>query len=222
MNIEDLKPEELLRYGIDERTVKAIQLRFMNNFGLNKDGEVIHEKNNLSLEDTKNVEETSSSKDQSSINEITHKNLIPFSLDNDEITKSIQLSVCCCAFFYGFIEIDQQSIDDLSKTLDGKLNKMCEQLKLLGDRLKKERPAEFKNPVHQVLEMHLLPVQTLFDFYRSRVLAPLELLIKQQNKTMKNKNIKNDGKKQGRKRKREIHYFLMREFNFLKAPLYKM
>lgn len=51
--------------------------------------------------------------------------------------------------------------------------------------------------------MHLLPVQTLFDFYRSRVLAPFELLSKQFKENKMLEENKNDEKKQQkRKRKR--------------------
>ncbi|KAL7072926.1 hypothetical protein ACQ4LE_007789 [Meloidogyne hapla] len=197
MNVAGVKPEELLRYGVDERTVWAIQLRFMKNFQLNKD-EVVQEKSS----ETAVTEEESRGKDQCSSNSSTQPLLS--SLNEKEIKKSIQFSVCCCAFFHGFSEIDQQSIDALANLLDGKLNKMCEQLKMLGNRLKQGKPSEFKNPVHQVLKMHLLPVQTLFDFYRARVLAPFELLSKQfkQKKMLEDKN--KTEKKPRRKRKREI------------------
>uniref|UniRef100_A0A914L766 Uncharacterized protein n=1 Tax=Meloidogyne incognita TaxID=6306 RepID=A0A914L766_MELIC len=199
MNVDELKPEQLLRLGIDERTVWAIQLRFMENFQ-SKKAVVVQGQ----LSETTAIDEESRSKEQCSSSNNNSPQPLPFSLDDNEIKKSIQFSVCCCAFFHGFSEIDQQSIDALTKILDGKLNKMCEQLKMLGNRLRQGKPsAEFKNPVHQVLKMHLLPVQTLFDFYRSRVLAPFELLSKQFKENKMLEENKNDEKKQQkRKRKR--------------------
>ncbi|CAK5105949.1 unnamed protein product [Meloidogyne enterolobii] len=88
---------------------------------------------------------TTRSKDQCSSSNNNSPQPLPSSLDDNEIKKSIQFSVCCCAFFHGFSEIDRESIEALTKVLDGKLNKMCEQLKMLGNRLKQGKPsAEFK------------------------------------------------------------------------------
>ena len=50
--------------------------------------------------------------------------------------------------------------------------------------------------------MHLLPVQTLFDFYRSRVIAPFELLVEQKKNLLQNEDKNKNAKKHWRKRKR--------------------
>ena len=165
-------------YGIDPNTIVALRLQQL--LDDEQRGTV------KAKEDEENVNGTGDGHSESEQAQ-TNSAIFESKESTEDWEQALSLGVCCCVFFHGFHEVDDANVQALANAAILKLDQMCQQLQILGNRKRQGLPTSFKNPVHQVLQMNSLPVQDLLEFYETRVIGPCQRIAEKFVKTRKEK-----------------------------------